>query len=73
MGTYNYAPGSINPIDFYFHDKFDKKPWRKWGNVKGFSYQDIMSLKSEHGTDEANNNEKEVKRLIQQRRTELGK
>lgn len=73
MGTYNYAPGSINPIKFFYHDKYDKKPWKKWGNVKGFSYQSIMSLKSGHGIDEANNNEKEVERLIQQRKTELGK
>ena len=73
MGTYNYAPGSVNPIKFYLHDKYDKKPWKEWGNVKGFSYDDITSLKSEHDTDEATNNNKEVERLIRQRKSELGK
>lgn len=73
LGTYNYAPGSINPIEFYFHDKYDKRPWRKWGNVKGFSYDDIMNLESGHGTDEATNNDHEVNLLIQQRKAKLGK
>jgi hypothetical protein len=71
MGTYNYAPGSINPIKFYYHDVYDKRPWKKWGNVKGFSYQKVMNLKSGHGTDEANSNEKAVKRRIAQRKKEL--
>lgn len=71
MGTYNYAPGSVNPIKYYNHNKYDKKPWKKWGNIKGFSYQDIINLESGHGSDEAINNEKEVERWIQQRKDEL--
>ncbi len=67
-GTYNYAPGSIIPTKYYKHNKYDKKPWKKWGNVKGFSYQDIMSLQSGHGSDEANNNYKKVERWIKQRK-----
>ena len=66
IGTYNYAPGSVNPIKFYNHTKYDKEPWKKWGNVEGFSYQDIMKLKSEHGTKEADNIYKEVEELIQE-------
>lgn len=73
MGTYNYAPGSVNPIRFYLHNKYDKKPWKKWGNEKGFSYDDIIGLESGHGTDEATKNNKKVERLIQQRKAELGK
>jgi hypothetical protein len=71
MGTYNYAPGSINPIKFFYHTKFDKDPWKKWGNVEGFSYKDIMGLKSGHGTDEAKNNEKKIERQIEIRRTKI--
>ncbi len=71
IGTYNYAPGSINPVKFYLHNKYDKKPWKKWGNTKGFSYDDIMRLESGHGSDEAKNNSKEVERLIQQRKSQL--
>lgn len=68
MGTYNYAPGSINPIKFLYHTQYDKNPWKKWGNVEGFSYKDIMSLKSGHGTDEAKNNEKKIERQIETKR-----
>ncbi|XEC94219.1 hypothetical protein AB6A23_23340 [Paenibacillus tarimensis] len=71
MGTYNYALGSINPLN-YMHSKFDKNPWKKWGNIKGFTYKDIISLESEHGSAEANNNYKEVERRIQQRKNESG-
>jgi hypothetical protein len=71
MGTYNYAPGSVNPIKYYKHNTFDKIPWKKWGNIKGVSYQDIMSLESKHGSDEAKNNTKKVERLIKQRKDEL--
>lgn len=71
MGTYNYAPGSINPIEYYMHNKYDKKPWKKWGNVNGLSYSDIMRLDSGHGSDEATSNEEGVKRLIQSRKNEL--
>ncbi len=71
IGTYNYAPGSVNPIKYYNHNKYDKVPWKKWGNIKGFSYEKIIRLKSEHGSEEAKNNYKEVERWIQQRKDEL--
>lgn len=71
MGTYNYAPGSANPIKFYMHNKFDKKPWKRWGNIKDFSYENIIVLKSGHGTDEADNNYEEVEGLIKQKEEEF--
>lgn len=71
MGTYNYAPGSVNPVKYFNHNKYDKEPWKKWGNIKGFSYENIMKLESAHGTDEADNNYKEVERLIKERKDEL--
>ncbi len=73
IGTYNYAPGSVNPIEYFMHDKYDKKPWKKWGNIKGFSYADIMNLESGHDSFEARNNEGNVERLIRQRKNELEK
>jgi len=71
MGTYNYAPGSVNPIVYYKHYTLDKTPWKKWGTIKGVSYQDIISLESKHGSDEARKNTKKVERLIKQRKDEL--
>jgi len=71
MGTYNYAPGSINPIDYFLHNKYDKKPWKKWGNVKEFEFKDIIGLKSGNGSDESIKNEKEVEGLIKKRKAEL--
>lgn len=73
MGTYNYAPGSINPIDYFLHNKYDKKPWKKWGNVKEFQFKDIIGLKSGHGSDESIKNEKEIAGLIKKRKAELEK
>ncbi len=72
MGTYNYVPGSFNPVMFYYHNKYDKSLWKKWGNIKGFSYKDIMSLKSGNGTDEAKKNNKKIEKWIKQRKEELG-
>jgi len=71
MGTYNYAPGSINPIEYYKHTKLDKVPWKKWGNIEGVSYQDILSLESKHASVEEKNNSKKVEKMIQQRKAEL--
>lgn len=71
MGTYNYAPGSVNPIKFYLHGKFDKDPWKKWGNVKEVPYHYIDNLESKHGSAEAKNNEKDVERWIQLRKDAL--
>jgi hypothetical protein len=73
MGTYNYAPGSMNPIKYYMHNKYDKKPWKRWGNIKGTPYRDIISLKSENGSDDAENNSKEVEKLIKQRKVMMSK
>ena len=69
MGTYNYAPGSLNPIAFYLHSKYDKEPWKKWGNTHELSYKDIMKLKSGAGTDEAIKSEKEVEDAIKRRQS----
>lgn len=68
MGTYNYAPGSMNLIEYYLHNKYDKTPWKIWGNVEGTPYRYIISLKSENGSDEAKNNYREVEKWIEQRK-----
>lgn len=71
MGTYNYAPGSINPKKYYKHYLFDITPWKKWGNVDRVSYEDIISLESKHGSVEEKNNTKKIKKWIDQRKIEL--
>lgn len=70
MGTYNYAPGSINPTKYYKHFRFDIEPWKKWGNTDGVPYQDIMSLESKHGSVEEKNNTKKIKEWIKQKKSE---
>lgn len=70
MGTYNYAPGSINPKKYYKHYLFDLVPWKKWGNIDGVSYKDIMSLASKHGSIEQKNNTKKIEKLIDEKRIE---
>lgn len=65
MGTYNYAPGSINPQKYYRHYLFDLKPWKNWGNVAGVSYKDILSLESKHGSFEQKNNTKKIEKWIE--------
>lgn len=71
MGTYNFAPGSINPFKHYKHIVYDKNPWKKWGNVKEVSYQDIIQLQSMHGSVEAKNCTKTIEKWIKQRKAEL--
>lgn len=71
MGTYNYAPGSIHPIEYFKHHIYDKKPWKKWGNTEEVSYRDIVRLESGHGTDESKKNAEYIEKLIRQRRDEL--
>lgn len=73
MGTYNYSPGSLDLFKFIDHSVYDKEPWKQWGNVEGFAYEDIMKLKSGRGTDEAKKNYIEVKKLIEKRKNELNK
>lgn len=65
MGTYNYAPGSINPIKYLMHNKYDKVPWKKWGNTEEVSYQDIISLQSGYGSPGAKSNYEKVEEKIQ--------
>lgn len=67
MGTYNYAPGSMNPKKYYKHYFFDLVPWKKWGNVEGVSYKDIMSLASKHGSVEQKNNTKKIEKWIEEK------
>ncbi|GAE88814.1 hypothetical protein JCM21531_2289 [Acetivibrio straminisolvens JCM 21531] len=69
MGTYNYVPGSIT--GFFKHDKYDVKPFEKWGNTSELSYKDIMNLQSGHMTIKAQVNYFVVKNLIEIRKTEL--
>ncbi|MNO38914.1 hypothetical protein D3C76_290320 [compost metagenome] len=71
MGTYNYAPGSINPKKYYKHYLLDKKPWEKWGNADGVTYKDIMKLKSGHGSAEEKENTRKIKKWIERRKEEL--
>lgn len=71
MGTYNYAPGSINPIEYYKHHIYDKVPWKKWGNTEEVSYRDIVRLESGHGTNESKKNAEEIEKWIRQRRDDL--
>lgn len=65
MGTYNYAPGSFDLLKYIDHSIYDKEPWKRWGNVKGYAYEDIMKLRSGHGTNEARENKLEVEAAIE--------
>lgn len=71
MGTYNYAPGALDLLKFISHTIYDKEPWKQWGNVEGFAYEDIMKLESGRGTDEAKKNKLKVKALIEKRKSEI--
>ncbi len=71
MGTYNYAPGSLDLLKYINHSIYDKEPWKRWGNVKGFSYEDIIKLETGRGTDEAKKNDLMVKMLIEKKKKEL--
>lgn len=48
MGTYNYIPGS--GFGFFWHNKYDVKPFEKWGNEISLPYEDMKKLQSGHGT-----------------------
>ncbi|WP_223254498.1 hypothetical protein [Bacillus sp. HNG] len=64
MGTYNYAPGSIHPWKYYQHHKYDKVPWKKWGNTNQISYNDITKRQSRHGSTEQKKSTEELQNLI---------
>lgn len=67
MGTYNYAPGSFHPWKYYQHHKFDKVPWKKWGNTDEITYQEITQRQTRHGSKEQKSSTKEVEQLIQEK------
>lgn len=71
MGTYNYAPGSLHPLKYYRHYRYDVAPWKKWGNVEDVSYEDIMKLESKHGTAEEKKNSSEIEEKIKQVKKQL--
>lgn len=73
MGTYNYAPGSLDLYKYADHSIYDKEPWKRWGNVEGFAYEEIMQLKSGRGTDDAKRNYAKVKKLIEKKKKDFKK
>ncbi|WP_234987181.1 hypothetical protein [Bacillus sinesaloumensis] len=64
MGTYNFAPGSIHPWKYYQHHKYDKVPWKKWGNTNQISYKEITKRKSRHGSTEQKKSTEELHNVI---------
>lgn len=64
MGTYNYAPGSILPWKYYQHHKYDKVPWKKWGNTNQISYKEITKRQLRHGSTEQRKSTEELHNLI---------
>ncbi|MEH7346485.1 hypothetical protein V7122_21805 [Bacillus sp. JJ1532] len=73
MGTYNYAPGSIHPWKYYQHHKYDKVPWKKWGNTDQISYKEITKRPSRHGSKEQKNSTEELQYLIKNKMTDSQK
>lgn len=73
MGTYNYAPGSIYPWKYYQHDKYDKVPWKKWGNTNQISYKEITKRQSRHGSMEQRKSTKELQNLIKNKMSDFQK
>ena len=65
MGTYNFAPGSIVPWKYYQHHKYDKVPWKKWGNTDQISYEEIKQKESRHGSTKQKNSSNEIEILIE--------
>lgn len=65
MGTYNYAPGSFHPWKYYQHHKYDKVPWKKWGNTDQISYDEISERQSRHGTKEQKDSSNTIQQLIE--------
>ena len=73
MGTYNYAPGSIHPWKYYQHHKYDKVPWKKWGNTNQISYKEITKRQSRHGSTEQRKSTEELHNLIKNKMSDSQK
>ncbi len=71
MGTYNYAPGSIIPWKYYQHHKYDKVPWKKWGNTNQVSYEEIAQKQTRHGSIQQKDSSDALKQLIENKVLEL--
>lgn len=70
MGTYNFAPGSIIPWKYYQHHKYDKVPWKKWGNTDQATYEEIKQRESRHGLNEQKNSSDELEQIIENNMSE---
>lgn len=71
MGTYNYASGSIHPVKYYQHNKYDKVPWKQWGNTKEVPYEEIGRMPSKQGTKEEKLNSGKVEQWIEERKASI--
>lgn len=70
MGTYNFAPGSIIPWKYYQHHKYDKVPWKKWGNTYQVSYEEIKKRENRHGTPEQEHSSDALEKFIESKTSE---
>lgn len=70
MGTYNFAPGSIVPWKYYQHHKYDKVPWKKWGNTNQVSYEEIIQRELRHGSDEQEKSSDQLEEIIENKSLE---
>lgn len=73
MGTYNYAPGSFLLWKYYQHHKYDKVPWKKWGNTNQLSYNEIQNRESRHGSTEQKKSTEELKNIIKNKMSDSQK
>lgn len=73
MGTYNFAPGSIHPLKYYQHHKYDKVPWKKWGNTNQISYKEITKRQSRHGTTGQQKSTEELQNVIEDKKSDSQK
>ncbi|WP_010094430.1 hypothetical protein [Ornithinibacillus scapharcae] len=71
MGTYNFAPGSIVPWKYYQHHKYDKVPWKKWGNTDQVSYKEIIQRELKHGSNEQKNSSDELEQILESKSSEF--
>lgn len=65
MGSYNYAPGSIIPWEYYQHHQYDKVPWKNWGNTNQVSYEEITQGQTRHGSIEQKDSSDALQQLIE--------
>jgi len=70
MGTYNFAPGSMIPWQYYQHHKYDKVPWKKWGNTDQIAYDEIKQRESRHGSLEQKKSADVLEELIESKISE---